>query len=189
MLNMFSCRILPIVCVIGSVTFVSQAAEPIDIGSHRELFVDDHVIGKIEGDARLDLQQPVPRDVAVVTSKPWEGNTCAYYTVFADTDASGKALFRMYYRGSNYNRKRRDQTHRQVVCYAESRDAIHWTKPKLGLIEFGGSKENNIVWDGAGSHCFTPSRTPVRTAAPTLATRLFPRSTGPAGRTTRRKEK
>ena len=83
MLNMFSCRILPIVCVIGSVTFVSQAAEPIDIGSHRELFVDDHVIGKIEGDARLDLQQPVPRDVAVVTSKPWEGNTCAYYTVFA----------------------------------------------------------------------------------------------------------
>ena len=156
MLKMFSWRILPVICVVGCVPVVSLAAEPVDIGSHRELFVDDHVIGKIEGDARLDLQQPVPRDVAVVTSKPWEGNTCAYYTVFADTDASGKTIFRMYYRGSNYNRKRRDQTHRQVVCYAESRDAIHWTKPKLGLIEFGGSKENNIVWDGAGSHCFTP---------------------------------
>ena len=143
-------------CLISCVSHVSMAGEPINIGSHRELFVDDHVIDKIKGDARLELQQPVPREVVLVTSKPWEGNTCAYYTVFRDTDASGKDICRMYYRGSNYNKELRDQTHRQVVCYAESRDAIHWTKPKLGLITFKGSKENNIVWDGAGSHCLTP---------------------------------
>ena len=41
-------------------------------------------------------------------------------------------------------------------CYAESRDGIHWTKPVLGLFEFGGSKQNNIVWDGIGTHNFTP---------------------------------
>lgn len=33
-----------------------------------------------------------------------------------------------------------------VLCYAESADGIHWTKPKLGLVEFGGNKANNIVY-------------------------------------------
>ena len=31
------------------------------------------------------------------------------------------------------------------VCYATSKDGIHWEKPELGLIEFNGSKKNNIV--------------------------------------------
>ena len=43
-----------------------------------------------------------------------------------------------------------------MACYAESTDGIHWTKPELGLFEFEGSKQNNIVWDGAGTHSFTP---------------------------------
>ena len=33
------------------------------------------------------------------------------------------------------------------VCYAESKDGIHWVKPKLGFREFNGSKENNILLD------------------------------------------
>ena len=130
-----------------------MAAEPVAIGLHRELFVDDHVIEKIEGDARLELQQPVPQEVALITGAPWEGT---YYTVFRDTSSSGEDICRMYYRGSNYDHEIRDQTHRQVTCYAESKDGIHWTKPNLRLYEFEGSKENNIVWDGAGTGSFTP---------------------------------
>jgi hypothetical protein len=34
------------------------------------------------------------------------------------------------------------------ICYAVSRDGIRWEKPSLGLVEFRGSKENNIVWRG-----------------------------------------
>jgi hypothetical protein len=30
------------------------------------------------------------------------------------------------------------------MCYAESDDGIHWTKPELGLVEFNGNKKNNI---------------------------------------------
>ena len=149
---------LSALCTVSCACGVSTAAEPVDIGLHRELFVDDHVIEKIEGAARLELQQPVPQDVVLVTGEPWEGNTCAYYTVFGDQDASGNDILRMYYRGSHYNHELHDQTHRPVVCYAESRDGIHWTKPNLRLFEFEGSKQNNIVWDGAGAHCFTPFR-------------------------------
>jgi hypothetical protein len=32
-----------------------------------------------------------------------------------------------------------------ALCYATSADGIHWKKPALGLYEFGGSTENNIV--------------------------------------------
>ena len=38
---------------------------------------------------------------------------------------------------------------RNLLCYAESVDGVSWTKPDLGLVEFKGSKKNNIVIDGA----------------------------------------
>ena len=31
------------------------------------------------------------------------------------------------------------------MCYAESKDGIHWDKPNLGLVEFNGSTQNNLV--------------------------------------------
>ncbi|MYC78332.1 hypothetical protein F4X10_21430 [Candidatus Poribacteria bacterium] len=39
------------------------------------------------------------------------------------------------------------------LCYACSSDGIHWEKPELGLVEFGGNKQNNILMrrvNGAG---------------------------------------
>jgi len=39
-----------------------------------------------------------------------------------------------------------------LIAYAESTDGIHWEKPRLGLIEFQGSKENNLVWAGPGNN-------------------------------------
>jgi len=36
-----------------------------------------------------------------------------------------------------------------LICYAESKDGREWVKPELGLVEFGGSKRNNIVIDGS----------------------------------------
>ncbi len=133
--------------------FAASAAtcpgEPIKIGFRRELFVDRHLIDKLSGTASLKLHRPEPREVVLTTDKPWEGNTSAYYTIFRDGD-----MYRMYYRGSHFDEKAKKVTHREVTCYAESRDGIHWTKPDLGLFEFDGSKKNNIVWDGIGTHCF-----------------------------------
>jgi hypothetical protein len=34
------------------------------------------------------------------------------------------------------------------ICYATSKDGIHWEKPDLGLVEYNGIKGNNIVWRG-----------------------------------------
>ena len=128
------------------------AVEPLQLGKYGtqlELFVDGHLISKLTDNAKQHLHRPIPKEVVITTDAPWEGNTCAYYTIFRDDN-----LFRMYYRGSHYDTKTKNATHPEVTCYAESKDGIHWTKPKLGLFEFNGSKKNNIVWDGIGTHCF-----------------------------------
>jgi hypothetical protein len=130
----------------------AMSAEPIDIGNRLELFVDDHLIGEMKGDVRQQLLQPEPQDVVFVTDEPWEGNTSGYYTYFQDGD-----LYRMIYRGWQHDPQHK-ATHKEVTCYAESKDGIQWTKPKLGLFEWNGSKENNIVWLGPGTHNFTAFR-------------------------------
>jgi hypothetical protein len=135
----------------GLVPQVVDAESPHDIGSRLELLADDALIEKLSGNAVQRLHQPVPHEVVLVTDKPWEGNTSAYYTIFQDGD-----LYRMYYRGSHFDEVKKAATHREVTCYAESRDGVDWKKPELGLFEFDGSRANNIVWDGIGTHCFTP---------------------------------
>jgi hypothetical protein len=138
--------------------WVAGANEPnqgaIDIGSRRELFVDDYLIEVLENAQRV-LHHPIPRDVSLVRNKPWEGNTSGYTTVSQDGH-----IYRMYYRGTHtiYTQGKVTSPHREVVCYAESRDGIHWVRPMLKLVEFDGSLENNIIWDGVGSHNFTPFR-------------------------------
>jgi hypothetical protein len=133
----------------GGIDLAGPPSAAIDIGSRIEPFVDDYLIEKMTGLGLL-LHQPVSREVAIVFDKPWEGNTSAYVTVFRDGD-----LCRMYYRGSNYDMETGVYGD-QVVCYAESSDGIHWTRPDLGLFSFQGSKNNNIVWQGLGAHNFAP---------------------------------
>ncbi|MFH1265616.1 MAG: hypothetical protein ABIK89_07795 [Planctomycetota bacterium] len=136
---------------ISAATFCSLAvaAEPIDVGSRLELFVDDYLIDEMTG-ARLVLNHPAAREVAVDHNEPWEGNICCGHTVFRDGD-----LYRMYYRGRHYDEKSNRETH-WFGCYAESTDGVHWTKPELELIEFQGSKKNNIILEGPDKFNLAP---------------------------------
>lgn len=122
----------------------TQKLNVVDIGTRRELFVDDFMIDKLSGKAELRLHHPELQDVAIVHDEPWEGNTCGYHSVFADGN-----LFRMYYRGSQItlstDKTAELEAHPFYYCYAESDDGIHWRKPDLGLFDFKGSKKNNIV--------------------------------------------
>jgi hypothetical protein len=38
------------------------------------------------------------------------------------------------------------------VCYCESTDGMKWDRPNLGLVEFEGSRDNNIVLSERGNH-------------------------------------
>lgn len=124
---------------------------PIGIDSRRELFVDDYLIGSLK-EARRQLHHPTPRDVAIIHDSPWEGAGSGYHSVIHDGDR-----YRLYYRGSALGVENgRLKTGREVYCYAESRDGITFTKPELGLHDIDGSKQNNIIWTGVGTHNFAP---------------------------------
>lgn len=64
------------------------AAEPIDIGSRRELFLDHHLIGSLSG-ARLVLHRPEPREIVFRFDQPWEGLYSGYETVLKDGETYG----------------------------------------------------------------------------------------------------
>lgn len=122
----------------------------INIGNRLELFVDDYLISKMEN-VSLKLNSPCPGEIVMEFNRDWEGNTCGYVTVFKDN-----GIYRMYYRGSHYDFEKKGESHPTFVCYAESKDGINWTRPDLGIFVFKGSKKNNIIWSGTGSHNFTP---------------------------------
>jgi len=128
---------------------------PVHIGGRRELFVDDYLVDATDGDMELSLQHPSSEGVAMVLDRPWEGNTCGYVTIFQDDDR-----YRMYYRGSNADPDTRRHTHPETTCYAESSDGKEWHRPELGIVEFEGSKNNNIIWTGPESHNFVPFKDP-----------------------------
>lgn len=133
------------------VPLLAQAEGPVEIGTRRELFVDSHLIGKLV-DARRQMHHPVPREIAITHDAPWEGAGCGYHSIIRDGE-----LYRMYYRGSALGVEAgKLKLSKEVYCYAESHDGIHWTKPNLGLFEHRGSKNNNIIWTGVGAHNFSP---------------------------------
>lgn len=148
-------KALGIAVLLAGCVMSAEAQAPQDIGSRLQLFTAGSIVSDFDGDASLRLHRPVARSIALVCDAPWEGNTSGYVTVFQDG-----SLYRMYYRGSHvdYEGGSRSQPHRQVTCYAESDDGIHWEKPSLGIHDFEGSTDNNIILDGAGVHNFTPFR-------------------------------
>lgn len=113
---------------------VSQGA--LEIGSRRELFVDDYLVDKLQG-AELRLHQPQPQETVFRFDQPWDGLYSGYVTILKDGD-----LYRMYYRGMPEAKHDFDT---EVTCMAESKDGIHWERPKLGLFEVKGTKENNVI--------------------------------------------
>lgn len=114
------------------------------IGSRRELFLDHWLIDHMNG-ARLKLHEPQLAPVMTEPAAPLE-----YGTVIKDGD-----LFRLYTRDGRGAKHDGDTV--EVTRYCESRDGIHWTKPKLGQHEIDGTRENNVILHEAPyCHNFSP---------------------------------
>jgi hypothetical protein len=115
-----------------------------DIGSRGEFFVDRFLIDRMDSTA-LRLHEP---QLAPAMSQP--ADNLEYGTVIKDGD-----LFRLYTRDGRGAKFDGDAT--EVTRYCESRDGVHWRKPKLGLYEVDGSKENNVILhDAPFCHNFSP---------------------------------
>jgi len=122
----------------------------IALEGRREIFVDRHMIDTLIN-ARLRLHHPHREGIALGFDRPWEGIFSGVIAVMKDGE-----LCRMYYRG--LPEVSTPELSSAVVCYAESKDGIAWTKPNLGIYQVNGTRDNNVVL--ANDPPFTGNFTP-----------------------------
>ena len=113
------------------------------VGTQKQFFVDDFIIDQMDGLERV-VNEPVKYEGNPVlrADQPWEKPTSirSYGSVVYEEE---EQLFKMWY--AMYSRDWTDQ----MLCYATSKDGLHWDKPKLGLVEYRGSRENNLIFGRA----------------------------------------
>lgn len=134
------------------------ANAPIDLGSRLELLVDRFLVERLEG-ISLKLAEPRPAGVALRYERVWEQVPTGTATIVEDG-----GLYRLYYTALPMDYK--SESAESNLCYAESRDGITWTKPNLGLVEFRGSRDNNILMPGNTEDRFTANFAPFRDRRP-----------------------
>ncbi len=99
--------------------------------------------------ARASVQQEAMRPEFTISErttapllkaeKPWESKSLNAFSVIRD--ATG---WHMWY--AAYDTSYRNDND-ALLCYARSDDGAKWTRPDLGLVEYNGSKDNNILFD------------------------------------------
>ncbi len=106
------------------------------------LFVDDHSILYCSGTTRVlhPLKRHSVDPIVSSGTKPWEPEI-DWVSVYRDATTGKYQLWYQAYAGKIPE----DKTRQCTVCYAESDDGIHFTKPNLGLFDFKGGKETSIV--------------------------------------------
>lgn len=132
----------------------SEELKVYDIGDRKQIFIDHRFIEHSEG-ILLRVNPPVKRSEPVLwAEKPWEAFTYAFHSIVEDRE---EGIYKMWYATFDDDQWGEvDMTGDAVagvgltktsICYATSRDGLHWEKPELGLVEYMGSKKNNIVLD------------------------------------------
>jgi len=111
----------------------STPVDPINVGGKKQLFIDNRFIETSEN-IQLTMNPPRKYGPVIRPDRPWERISASGYVTVLDDNGT----FMMYYRGWASLKK-------FYTCLAISRDGIHWEKPNLGLIEYNGSKDNNIL--------------------------------------------
>jgi hypothetical protein len=153
-MNSATTRVLLITAIALSPQVTNAAgAELGNVGSERQLFIDTAFFDQSEN-VCLRLQQPLKTgEKNVQYDKPWESATLNWFCVLQDPGVIDKeAKYRMWY--ECYDVAGWPTSDDTSFCYAESRDGIHWTKPELGLCEYQGTTNNNILFRqiGHGDH-------------------------------------
>lgn len=151
------------------------------VGTGKQVFTDWSLVEpgygvRWRGDTPASWEMPYGVKVAVHPPRidprplvqaehPWEGHINVYCTLLQD----GRR-YRLYYECCGEGERDAPRDLHAMLAYAESVDGATWTKPKVGTVTFGGSKDNNLVYGrelslGRGAHGATVFVDPTAPAA------------------------
>lgn len=111
----------------------------------RVLFAFDSVSIPHSQNLRLEMAQPERHPGNPVLKRGEPGSPDAMGVQFYGSVIREEGKFRMWYVAFDDDTANKATSTRWRAAYAESIDGVNWTKPDLGLVEFGGNKSNNLV--------------------------------------------
>jgi hypothetical protein len=117
-----------------------ESETPLQVGTRKQLLIDNYLLCDYWRVRRVQEQvRKHPKNPILEADKPWEQAAMNTYGVSATSAIFDfrEGVYKLWYnihQGSGG----------VVTGYAISKDGISWTKPDLGLVEFGGSKHNNV---------------------------------------------
>ncbi|MCC6822685.1 MAG: hypothetical protein IT579_18290 [Verrucomicrobia subdivision 3 bacterium] len=122
---------------------LAAAAAAIVVGDQKQLFIDDSFV-KQATNVVLRMHPALKTgEQTLVPTQPWENASLNWFSVLRH---DGK--FRMWY--ECYDVEGWPTTNDTSFCYAESVDGLRWEKPNLGLFNYHGSTNNNILFREIG---------------------------------------
>jgi len=111
-----------------------QRPQPIAIAGEKQLFIDHRFLARCRN-VDLCVNQPGKLGVVLRPDCPWEDKSIG----FCASVLEDGGVFKLFYRADSHEKG-------ASICLATSRDGLHWERPQIGLYEFGGRKDNNIVF-------------------------------------------
>lgn len=144
----------------------------LEIGSVKQTFLDSRVIHEVSMISSF-VRRPhkYEKNPVLVPDRPWEKEEAKIvpgFTTFSGLVITGQTviydeeekIFKMWYMPHVVWKGGDPQWGRRPWCYATSRDGYNWEKPNLGLYEYEGSKENNILLDWGDPCMFNVMKDP-----------------------------
>ena len=138
---MFTQRLLLIFAVLCTVSRgLSSTTEAIDVGTRRQVVIDTFFMADARG-VSLRTHQPRKTGESTITKdRSWErGGLGPFSCVLWEN-----GRYHLWYHAMDAKLWHTSPT-AGSICYATSDDGIVWKKPDLGIIEYEGSRRNNIV--------------------------------------------
>ena len=114
----------------------------IEIGDRKQLFIDERFFARQYG-MTLRVNPPLKAQVVMRPETPWE----RWRMGGSATILQDQGQYKMWYNG--YNRNAIADGLPNCVCYATSEDGIEWRREYVGLFDWYGHRQNNIVIPGA----------------------------------------
>ena len=121
----------------------------IDIGSQRQRCLDDWLLESARGVERV-FASPDKLGQVLSPDRPWEGNA---QTIRCALHDEHDGLYKLWYTtatvvsrpGTPAGAFEIDYGGPSHTCLATSTDGLSWDKPELGIVDYEGSRANNIL--------------------------------------------
>lgn len=138
--------IVALVCLLGCLAGKnSSAADLFDETKTTTLFAFDQVSIPHSQNLRLEMRAPAKHPANPVLARGEPGTPDAMGVQFYGSIIREGGKYRLWYVAFDDNTANKVASSRWRAAYAESEDGLKWTKPNLGLVEYGGNKNNNLI--------------------------------------------